>query len=218
MKKPKGFASRFADDDVVADDWRKPANKLPERVEREERPVKRGFGSRFEDTDQDRPSRVVTREEPVVKQEIPKAQSKSRGFASRFKDDDEDKPVNLTTTEPKVEPIITKPKVESKPTKGFASRFKDDDEEEDKPRAFINKIKTITTDVESSSKLNSKEAIAFKKKNRIIEEDFSEDEADNNSNKDNSKFDTNEFEFEPKKSVEKEYTTAVSQNKVVNDE
>lgn len=212
MKKSRGFASRFNDDedDVVADDWRKP-NKMPER---EERTLKRGFGSRFEDNEQDRPSSKVTREDPIVRQEVlPKAQGKinssSKGFASRFKDDDdddeeEDKPVNVAINKPLVEKIDDKPKPESKP-RGFASRFKDDDddEEEDKPRAFINKIKTITSDVESSSKINPKEAIAFKKKNRIIEEDFSEDEADNSQDKQsNSKFNANEFEFEPKKSAE----------------
>lgn len=207
-KKATGFASRFGegvDGEEEADNWRKPATKMP----LEERPKKRGFGSKFEDGDDEGPVRVVSREEPKIPQEsMPKAQTKfagsSKGFGSRFKDDDEeDKPVKIITKEePKVE--LNQPKAESQ-AKGFGSRFKDDDDEEDKPRAFINKIKTITSELKPESKIDQAKGFKeFKKKNRIIEEDFSEDESDQkNDNQSNSQFNDNSLEFKPKHSAEK---------------
>lgn len=66
-------------------------------------------------------------------------------------------------------------------TRGFASRFKDDDEEEDKPKAFIGKLKTVTEEFKPETKV-SKDKLNFKSKNKIIEEDFSDDDTESKNN------------------------------------
>lgn len=169
--KKSGFGSKFEDNDD--EDWGKskissnPLNVISDK------PKARGFGSRFDDNDIDEPKKNDIIDKPKPK----------RGFGSRFNDDDEPKPMtNIINKQEIIKPI---PEVKTKPaSKGFASRFKDDDdEEEDRPKAFIGKLKTVTDEVKHVSNTDNNK-LNFKNKNKIIEEDFSDenDEKNNNSN------------------------------------